>query len=121
MTILVADDNPAVLRLVSRVLRQGGFKVLTAGTGQELLNVWVRARGKCEIVLSDVQMPGALDGIQACGRIRREDPRARVFLMTGDPGHCARAAASGLKIVLQKPFDLEALRAWSRKLRGGDG
>jgi len=65
--ILVVDDEPAFVRLVSQVLNQKGYEVFTASDGQEALRL-LFAR-KPDLVLLDVMMP-KMDGWQTCSRIR---------------------------------------------------
>ncbi len=65
--ILVVDDDPALVRLVSKVLTQKGYEVLSAGDGEEALRLVFTYRP--ELVLLDVVMP-KMDGWQTCSRIR---------------------------------------------------
>ena len=65
--ILVVDDEPAFVRLVSQVLDQKGYQVFTAGDGQEALRLLFAH--KPDLVLLDVMMP-KMDGWQTCSRIR---------------------------------------------------
>ena len=92
--------------------------MLTAKTGKELLKVWKAAH--CEVVLSDIRMPGALDGIEACEAVRLADSRVRVFLMTGDPENRERAREKGFRMAFFKPFTLQDIRRWLRSLDAPD-
>ncbi len=65
--ILLVDDEPAFVRLVSQVLNQKGYQVFTAGDGQEALRLLFAH--KPDLVLLDVIMP-KMDGWQTCSRIR---------------------------------------------------
>ena len=65
--ILLVDDEPAFVRLVSQVLDQKGYQVFTAGDGQEALRLLFAH--KPDLVLLDVIMP-KMDGWQTCSRIR---------------------------------------------------
>ncbi|MFC2001466.1 response regulator transcription factor [Chloroflexota bacterium] len=65
--ILIVDDDPALVRLVDRVLVQKGYGVLKASNGQEALRLLFAERP--DLVLLDVVMPG-MDGWQTCCRIR---------------------------------------------------
>jgi len=77
--ILVVDDDPVFVRLVKGVLAQKGYDILTAGDGQEALQVMFS--NKPDMVLLDVQMP-RMDGWQACSRIR-EVSDIPVVMLTG--------------------------------------
>jgi two-component system KDP operon response regulator KdpE len=65
--ILVVDDEPAFVSLVSQALTHQGYEVLKAGSGQEALRLLFAH--KPDLVLLDVAMPG-MDGWQTCQRIR---------------------------------------------------
>ncbi len=65
--VLVVDDELALVRMISQVLTQQGFKVLEANSGQEALRILFTE--KPDLVLLDVVMPG-IDGWQTCSRIR---------------------------------------------------
>lgn len=116
MTVLVADDEPEILRLLVRIMGKLGISTLTASSGEELLEVW--RTNRIDAVLSDVNMTGPLDGIQVCGAIRKADPSARVYLMTGEVYSEVRARECGLEVAFRKPFTIGELTAWARSLRG---
>ncbi|MFC1910769.1 response regulator transcription factor [Chloroflexota bacterium] len=77
--ILVVDDEPAFLRLVTMVLKQEGYEILTANNGQEALKILFDY--KPDLVLLDVMMP-KMDGRQTCARIR-EISELPVVMLTG--------------------------------------
>lgn len=77
--ILVVDDDPVFTRLVKGVLVQKGYDVLTAGDGQEALQLLFAH--KPDMVLLDVMMP-KMDGWQTCNRIR-EVSDVPVVMLTG--------------------------------------
>jgi DNA-binding response OmpR family regulator len=77
--ILVVDDDPVFVRLVKGVLSQKGYEVLTAGDGQEAMQVLFAH--KPDLVLLDIQMP-RMDGWQTCSRIR-EVCDTPIVMLTG--------------------------------------
>jgi DNA-binding response OmpR family regulator len=77
--ILVVDDEPAFVSLVSKALSHKGYEVLTAGDGQEALRLLFANRP--DLVLLDVMMP-RMDGWQTCSRIR-ELCDAPIVIFTG--------------------------------------
>jgi two-component system KDP operon response regulator KdpE len=77
--ILVVDDEPAQLRLVSQVLSSNAYEVLQASSGQEALRIIFEQRP--DLVLLDVIMPG-IDGWQTCSCIR-EITDIPVIMLTG--------------------------------------
>ncbi len=112
-TVLLAEDN-AVNRLVAeRMLRRLGCEVVSASTGQEVLEVL--ARHPCDLILMDCQMP-ELDGYEATAAIRGRDwPASRVPIvavtanaMEGDRERCH---AAGMDDYLTKPLRPDDLAA----------
>jgi two-component system KDP operon response regulator KdpE len=77
--ILVVDDDPALVRLVDRVLTGKGYEVLKTTNGQEALRVLFGE--KPDLVLLDVVMPG-IDGWETCRRIR-DISDVPVIMLTG--------------------------------------
>jgi CheY-like chemotaxis protein len=125
-TILVADDDPTIVRLLTLALEPDGFRVVTASDGRTALD---RARLEHPaLILLDWQMPGA-DGIEVTRTLRREpDPALRavpVVLITAQAGadNTAAGFAAGVTDYLTKPFRAAHVRArvhaWL--LRGRDG
>ena len=77
--VLVVDDEPSMIRLVTKVLADGGYEVSSAGDGQEALRVVFA--DKPDLVLLDVVMP-KMDGWQTCSRIR-EMSNVPIIMLTG--------------------------------------
>ncbi|MFA6318028.1 MAG: response regulator [Elusimicrobiota bacterium] len=107
--ILVADDEPAVQRIIARLARDLGCEVVVASDGGEAVIVAVRERPA--VIFMDLHMP-ELDGLEALRTILEADPAARVIVVTGDgaPLRAAAAMESGAVGFMAKPFDLSALR-----------
>lgn len=79
--VLVVEDEPLVRDYVSDLLGQSGFDVVEASTGEEALLV-LAGGGVCAVV-SDVSMPGAVNGFELARRVREESPRTGVVLVSG--------------------------------------
>jgi CheY-like chemotaxis protein len=79
--VLVVEDEPLVRIYVSDVLDQSGFEVIAAASGEEALTR-VAEGGVCAIV-SDVAMPGQVNGFELARRVREEFPRTGVVLVSG--------------------------------------
>ena len=80
--VLVVDDDAAVLRSLSRVLKVAGFSVLTAETGTDAIAALERE--DLDVVVSDIAMPG-MDGIELLRAIRDHSLDLPVVLLTGAP------------------------------------
>jgi two-component system alkaline phosphatase synthesis response regulator PhoP len=75
-TILVVDDEPHIVEVVCDYLKQAGYRVLSAGDGQMALTV---ARHEHpDLVVLDLMLPGGLDGLDVCRRLRRDPALADV-------------------------------------------
>jgi len=106
--ILVAEDDAEMLELLTRVLREEGYQVLTAGDGREAV-----ARideGDFDLVLSDVRMPGP-DGMEVLRRAMASRLHQPVILMTafGSISSAVEAMRAVAYHYLTKPFSLDDL------------
>ncbi|MFI4915532.1 MAG: response regulator [Phycisphaerales bacterium JB060] len=113
--VLVADDEPAVRRVIADVLRNRGATVEVCDNGAtaiETVRAAVAEGESFELVISDIKMPDR-NGYEVFSAARRCLPNVPVILMTGfgyDPSHSiVRASQEGLQCVLFKPFQVERL------------
>jgi signal transduction histidine kinase/CheY-like chemotaxis protein len=101
-TVLVADDEPAVLGFATQVLESAGYQVVQAHDGSEALELYQGRSGELNAALLDVTMPG-LSGLDVLERIRAHGGRLPVVLMTGyEPPSGPDAPEPDA--VLRKPF-----------------
>src|SRR3954467_10340371 len=113
-TILVVDDDPRILSVVSRGLRFEGYDVQTAADGSEALRS-ARDNPPNAVVL-DVMLPG-IDGMEVCRRLRR-GTNVPILMLTARDAVPDRIAGldSGADDYLVKPFDFDELLARIRAL-----
>jgi len=81
-TVLVIDDEPTVRMLVSEVLEELGYQVLEAGNGAAGLAI-LRSRTRIDLLVTDVGLPGGLNGRQVADAARTTRPDLRVLFITG--------------------------------------
>jgi DNA-binding response OmpR family regulator len=107
--ILVIDDNPNVVDILGRCLREEGYGVLGALTSDEGLKLALLSRP--ELVLLDLALPGT-NGIELLKRIRSTNPTTRVIIVTGntDPALAREALELGALAYIDKPFDFAYLK-----------
>ena len=108
-TILVADDDPGILRIVSRVLELNGFAIVTCSDGGEALSN-IEANPPV-LALLDVRMP-EMDGITVCERVRaNSDLPIIIITALEDESDAARALEAGADDYIRKPFGTNELVA----------
>jgi two-component system cell cycle sensor histidine kinase/response regulator CckA len=105
--LLVEDD--ADVRMVARdVLEASGYQIWEASNGLEALNVWKTNAAQIDLLLTDVIMPGGLNGRELSDRLRKERPGLKVILMTGySPDLMVKIQPQCH--ILTKPFSMEGL------------
>jgi CheY-like chemotaxis protein len=104
--ILVADDEPFILQYIEHVLQLADYRVVTATTVEEAWKIVQRLQTQIELVLTDIIMPGAIDGQKLAERIRRLDPGLRVSFVTGALSETDPRTALMIekRLLLRKPF-----------------
>jgi len=118
-TILVADDEDGVRKLVHAVLATSGYTVYEATDGREALGLYLASPGKFHMVLTDVVMPH-LNGFEFGDRIAAIEPGQKVLYMTGfRDTPFTGAEKDRQRIFLPKPFTPDALLARVREVLDG--
>jgi DNA-binding response OmpR family regulator len=119
--VFVAEDQPEMRALIARVLRQDGYEVIEASDGTALIDSLVRSMvddaRMPDLIITDIRMPGA-SGLDVVARLRRSDWTTPIIFITafGDDQAHAEARRLGAVGCLDKPFDLDELRAMVRSL-----
>jgi len=107
-TIFIVDDDPSILKVVTDLLADHGYHVLTYGSGKEALRQSEAYKDEISLLLSDFQMPD-MSGIELAKAMTKERPQLKVLLMSGFP--------EGMLVLnagwhfLPKPFIASQLRA----------
>ena len=125
-TVLLVDDDPDIVRLLTMTLRPEGFRLLSATDGNEALEI-ARAE-RPDLLLLDWKIPGR-NGLEVCRALRAEsDPNLRnvpVVLLTAQVGaeDTAEGFAAGVTDYVTKPFKPAHIRArvhvWLRRKQAG--
>ena len=107
--ILIADDDPPILRLVRLKLQTEGYAVITATNGKEAIEALDEHRP--DLVILDVMMP-VMDGLEALQRIRQISSIPIILLTARAGGHDkVRGLDRGADDYVTKPFDPDELAA----------
>jgi DNA-binding response OmpR family regulator len=102
--VLVVDDEAGIVDLLQAVLSEAGFEVSTAFTGDRALKLLEVDADRIRALVTDVRLPGVLDGWELGRRARALAPQLCVIYVTGDSE--ASWASSGVpgSLLVAKPF-----------------
>ncbi len=125
-TVLLVEDEPAILRIVSTMLHRVGYAVLAAGTPEEALQLARTRPGEIRLLVTDMVMPG-LNGRELATRIRSFEPGVKVLYMSGYSADAVadRGGLDHASAFISKPFGLreivDKIRGMLSPHPGGDG
>jgi len=116
-TVLLAEDNPMVRSVVSRMLREAGYRVLEGADGESALEVATKEAGTIDLLVTDLAM-GRMGGIELAKRLGELRPKVRVLFISGFSWDSSLPALNPDRGVdfLQKPFTPDALIATTARL-----
>ena len=113
MTVLYAEDDLMVRELLCAKLSVNQFRVVEAASGDEALPL-LRGGG-IEVLITDISMPGTLDGWALAEQARQFDPDIGVVYVSSGPADAQRQV--GNSVYLRKPFHPDAVLAAVRQLK----
>ena len=119
--VLIVEDNPQSLELISELVKAEGHAVITATNGNEVLPIAREQRS--DLILMDIQLPG-VDGLTVTQRLKME-PATRKIPVIGISAHALRADVqraleAGCVAYLPKPLDTRRFRDLVARLLSGD-
>jgi CheY-like chemotaxis protein len=82
-TILVVEDEGVLRDMAFTILREGGYRILTAGTGWEALEFWEQEQGKIDLLLTDMVMPEGMSGVDLAEKLLARQPKLKVLFASG--------------------------------------
>jgi DNA-binding response OmpR family regulator len=110
-TILVIDDERSILDLIQRVLKHANYHVITSRSGDHAWGVIEQGQPKIDLVLTDIVVPGSMDGFTLADNTRRKYRTLPVLFMTGALPESDEKAAEMTRErrLLRKPFSPKEL------------
>ena len=104
-TVLIVEDEVLIRMAVADYLRDCGYRVVEAGNGDEAVSL-LKTDAEVDVVFSDVNLPGGINGFALAQWIRRERPGLRTILTSG----IVRAAREAHDLceegpLVEKPYD----------------
>lgn len=115
---LLVDDEPFVRNYLQDVLKRKHFKCLEAGNAREAMRIVQKLEGRIDLIVSDIKMPGDMDGLDLAHFVRKAFTHLPVILVSGyaDDEH----DSADFQFV-QKPFVPEAILRSVEKAIGSLG
>jgi two-component system cell cycle sensor histidine kinase/response regulator CckA len=116
-TILLVEDEAAVLAVSTRVLSRLGYKVLAAADARQALALAERHGDTIDLVLTDMRMPGGMNGLTLAAQLREHRPSIKVIIMSGYNSDMVLGGPAGSVqfTYLAKPFELKILAETVRR------
>ena len=116
-TVLAVDDDQMMLDLVNEMLTPLGYKVLSAASGEEALELMDSKQEKVDLLLTDVVLPG-IKGQELAQKMLVAYPEVRVLFMSGYlcPSMAHNDSEQDFGAFIQKPFAPNSLLRKMRKL-----
>jgi CheY-like chemotaxis protein len=115
---LVVDDEDALSPLFCEMLQFIGFETVSASNGADALAV-LASDGPFDLLLTDVRMPGSVDGAALATTAKADYPSLMIVVITGFGGDALASVPEGIP-VLAKPFLLRDLEAQLKRMRSSD-
>ncbi len=105
-TILLVEDERNVRTLARQVLEQSGYTVLEAAYGDEALALYRQHRNSIHLLLTDVVMPGGMNGRELAMQLKAGHPKLKVLFMSGytDDAIVHHGVLEADLLFMQKPF-----------------
>jgi two-component system NtrC family sensor kinase len=108
--LLLVEDNAEVAEATEPMLSSWGYSVRGVRSGDAAKELMQQPHGEFDLLLTDIVMPGATDGLSLARWVRATYPHVGIVLMTGHARETDKAMAEGF-VVLQKPWTPPALAA----------
>ncbi len=109
--VLYVDDEPTLVFLITRALQKLGIASEGFASAEEALAAFGREPQAFSLVLTDFTMPGGMSGLELAQAVLAIRPDAAVVIASGaiDPAEVRRAAAVGVRTVIQKPAKVDQM------------
>lgn len=112
-TVLIVDDEPLVAVMMSQAFQDAGYNPLVAHNALSALELLEVSGQRIVLMVTDVRMPGAMDGLELGHLAVERYPDLAVLTMTG---YALEDERSAVGAVLQKPFKLDHLLQVARRI-----
>jgi CheY-like chemotaxis protein len=105
MCILVVEDNVLIRMILVEELRDAGYEVRETATGDEALSLLAAITPPLSLLVTDIHMPGEVDGIALAAHVRTRLPHVPIIYTTGRPDALGQAARlEDRQFLVRKPY-----------------
>ncbi len=115
VTVLVVEDEPLVLDMISQELTDQGFAVLEADTAEAALSI-IQSGQSVDVLFTDIRLPGEMDGWRLAATVRESMPQLPIIYATGYT--VERSAQVPGSVFMKKPYRPSAIADTIRTLVG---
>ena len=115
--VLIVEDEFLIRLTLSEALADDGFEVIEAADGAEALQA-LPGHDDMALLLTDIQLPGGMNGMEVARRVRADLPDLPVIFMTGRPDSAGGAPVSAQNVFIAKPYLPSEVCAAARRLTG---
>lgn len=103
LRIMLVEDEFLIRLTLAEALAEEGYEVIEAESGDDALAALDAAGGPIGLMLTDIQLPGSLDGRALAGRVRERQPGLPVIFMSGRPDALPEAGGAP-QMMVAKPY-----------------
>jgi CheY-like chemotaxis protein len=109
--IIVVDDEPDILQYIREILCHVNYEVIVATSGDQAWTLFEEHQPEIDMVLTDVVMPGSIDGLELAAKIHQVDPSLPVLFVTGalPEGDARTVGIVEKELLVRKPFSPKQL------------
>jgi CheY-like chemotaxis protein len=115
-TVLVVEDDVLQRMFLADEMRRAGYNVLEAASAHEAIAI-LGAGARVDLMITDIDMPGAMDGLALASFVRNEHSTILVVIASGHSAHL-RQQSTPVHAIFTKPYDFSAMAAAVRRLIG---
>lgn len=110
-TILLVEDEAVLREMEREMLKECGYHVLEAATGEEAIQIWQDSQSKIALLLTDMVLPGDISGVDLAKRLRAGKPSLRIIYASGYSTDEIREdfLLEGSAAFLEKPYNYPTL------------
>jgi CheY-like chemotaxis protein len=114
-TILLVEDEILVRAMVAEELCEAGMRVIEAANAEEAMQ-HLGAGHAVDVVFTDIEMPGAMNGLDLARRLRVDFPQIKVLITSG---RLSSDQAASIRPFFPKPYDIADLLEYIRQALSG--